>query len=128
MNTNSAVTGSFFDNKFWRQQFRGGQPIAKPDAADNCRLYVTTKRAMNFQDDIPSTLIDNFKDNQVLVYDLTSMKDATEKFFHPELVGEPLRLKLNFTFPLEHGIELIVKGERMSLVAIDTFAVVGNSI
>ena len=47
------------------------------DAADNCRLYVTTMKAMNFQDDIPSIPIDIFKDHYVLVFDLTSMHDAT---------------------------------------------------
>ena len=58
MNTNSAFTGSYSENPFWYQQFdlrqirilRGGQPIVDFDAADNCRLYVTTVKAMNFQD------------------------------------------------------------------------------
>ena len=56
-------------------------------------------KAMNFQDDIPSIPIDNFKDHYVLVFGLTSMQDATENFHYPELVGKPLRLELNFTFP-----------------------------
>ena len=37
-------------------------------------------KAMNFQDDIPSIRIDKFKDHYVLVFDLTSMQDATENF------------------------------------------------
>ena len=86
MNTNSAFTGSYTENPFWYQQFelrqirilRGGQPIVAFDAADNCRLYVTTMKAMKFQDDIPSIPIDNFKDHYVLVFDLTSIQDATE--------------------------------------------------
>ena len=61
MNTNSAFTGSFTENPFWYQQFdirkirilRGGQPIVDFETADSCRLYVTTMKAMNFQDDIP---------------------------------------------------------------------------
>ena len=133
MNTNSAFTGSYTENPFWYQQFelrqirilRGGQPFVDFDAADNCRLYVTTMKAMNFKDDIPSIPIDNFKDHYVLVFDLTSMQDATENCHYPELVGEPLRLELNFTFPPEHVTELIVWGERMSSVAVDKFAVVG---
>ena len=44
---------------------------------------------MNFQEDIPSVPIDNFKDHYVLVFDLTSMQDATENCVHyPELVGD----------------------------------------
>ena len=136
MHTISAFTGSFTENPFWYQQFElrqirilsGGQPVVDFDAADNCRLYVTTMKAMNFQDDIPSIPIDNFKDHYVLEFDLTSMQDATENCHYPELVGESLRLELNFTFPLEHVTELIVLGERMSSVAVDKFGVVGKNI
>ena len=136
MNTNSAFTGSYTENSFWYQQFElrqirilgGGQPIVDFDAADSCRLYVFTMKAMNFQDEIPSIPIDNFKDHSVLVFDLTSMQDATENCHYPELIEEPLRLELNFTFPLEHVTELIVLRKRMSSVAIDKFGVVGKNI
>ena len=61
MITNSAFTGSYIENPFRYQQFelrqirilRGGQRIIDFYAADNCRLYVTTMKARNFQDDIP---------------------------------------------------------------------------
>ena len=136
MNTNSAFTGSFTENPFWYQQFdlrqirilRGGQPIVDFDTADNCRLYVTTMKAMNFQDDIPSIPIDDFKDHYVLVFDLTSMQDAIENCHYPELVGEPLRLELNFTISLENVTELIVLGERLSSVAVDKFGDVGKNV
>ena len=136
MNTNSAFTGSHTEIPFWYQQFelrqvrilRGDQPIEDFEATDNCRLYVTTLIAMNFQDDIPSIPIDNFKGHYVLVFDLTSMQDATENFQYPELVGEPLRLELNFTFPLDYVTELLVLGEPMSSVAVDKFGVVGKNI
>ena len=65
-------------------------------------------KAMNFQDVIPSIPIDNFKDHYVLVFDFTSMQHATENRHYPELDGKPLRLELNFTFPLEHVTELMV--------------------
>ena len=86
MNTKSAFTGSYTENPFWYQQFdlrqirilRGGQPNVDYDAADNCRLYVTTMKAMNFEDDIPSIPIDNSKDHYVLVFERTSMQDATQ--------------------------------------------------
>ena len=136
MNTNSAFTGSFTENPFWYQQFhlrqirilRGGQPIVDFDFADNCHLYVTTMKAMKFQDDFPSIPIDDFKDHYVLVFNLTSMQDATENCHYPELVGEPMRLELNFTNPLENVTELIVLGERMSSVAVDKFGVVGKNV
>ena len=69
MNSISAFSGSFAENPFWYQQFklkdikilRGGQPIVHHGTTDNCRLYVTTMKAMNFQDDILSIPVDNFK-------------------------------------------------------------------
>ena len=136
MNTNSAFTGCFTENPFWYQQFdrrqirilRGGQPIVDFDTADNFRLYVTTMKAMNCQYDFPSIPIDDFKDHYVLVFDLTSMQDATENCLYLELVGEPLRLELNFFNPLEIFTELIVLGERMSSVAVDKFGVVGKNV
>ena len=98
------------------------------DAPDNGRLYVTKMKAMNFQDDIPSIPIDIFKDHYVLVFNLTSVQDATENCHYPKLVGVPLRLEINFTFPLEHLTELNVLGERMSPVAVDKIADVGKNI
>ena len=62
-----------------------------------------------------------------LVFDLISMQDATESSLCPELVGEQLRLEQDFTIPLEHVTELIVLGERMSLLAVDKLGVVGKA-
>ena len=131
MNSNSAFTGSLAENPFRYQQFnlrdigilRGGQPFVRHDMTDKCHLYVTTMKAMNFQDDIPSIPVDNFKDHYVLVFDLTSMQDATEHCHYPELIGEPLRLELNFSSPLENVTKVIVLGERMSSVAVEKFGV-----
>ena len=119
MNRTCAFTGSYTENSFWYQQFdlrqfrklRGCQSIVNFDAADNCRLYDTTMKAMNFQDDTPPIPIDNFKDHYVQVFDLISMEDATENCPLPELVGELLRLELNITFILVHVTELNVLGD-----------------
>ena len=56
------------------------------------------------------------------------MQYAAENFHYPELVGEPLRMELNFTHPLESVTELIVLGERMPSVAVDKFGVAGNNV
>ena len=136
MNSNSAFTGSFAENPFWYQQFilrdirilRGGHPLVHHDTTDNCRLYVTTMKSMNFLDDIPSIPVDDFKDHYVLVFDLNSMQDATEHCHYPELIGETLRLELYFSSPLENVTEVIVLGERVSCVAVDKFGVVGKNL
>ena len=92
MNKNSAFTGSHTENLLRYQQLhlrqsgklRGGQPSVDFDASDNCRFYVTTMKAMTYQDDIPLILIDDFKGHYVLVFDLTSMQDTTENCHYPE--------------------------------------------
>ena len=85
-------------------------------------------KAMNFQDDIPSIPIHDFKDHHVLVFDLTSVQDTTEMCHYPELIGEPPRLEVIFTHPLENITELTVLGERMSSVTVDKFGVVGKNV
>ena len=136
MNSHFASTGSSAEGPFWYQQFnprdirilRRGQPILHHDNTDDCRLYVTTLKAMNFQDEFPSIPVDNFKENCVLVFDLTSMQDAFEHRHYPELLGEPLSLELHFSSPLENVTEVIVLGERMSSIAVDKFGVVGRNL
>ena len=133
--TDSEFIGLLIKNPFLYQQFDlrlirvlgGRQPIVDFDAADKCCLYVTTVKARGFQDVIPSFPTANFKNHFVLVFDLTSVQDATENYQYPELVGEILRLELIFTFPIERVTEFIVLGERMSSVAVDKFGVVGKN-
>ena len=63
----------------------------------------------------------------ITYYCLSSMQDA-EHCHYPELIGEPLRLELYFSSPLESVTEIIVLGERMSCVAVDKFGVVGRNL
>ena len=56
------------------------------------------------------------------------MQDATEHCHYPELIREPLRLELYFSSPLENVTGVIVLGECMSCVAVDTFGVVGKNL
>ena len=136
MNTISASTEFYTESPFRYQHFdlkqfkilRRGQPILDFDAAEKWRFYVSSMKARNLQDGISSIWFDNFRDHHVLVFDLTLMRGATEGCHHPELVGEPLRLELNFTYLLKHVTGLIVLGEGLSLVAVDKFDFVGKEI
>ena len=84
-------------------------------------------KAVNLQVDIPSIPIDNFKEHYVPVFDLNSMKDATEHCLYPGLVGEPLRLELYLSSLQVNVTEVIVLGEPTSSVAVDKFGVVGKN-
>ena len=80
------------------------------EAADNCRLYVTTMRAMSFQDDSPTFPIGKIGDHYALVFDLNSRPVATKKVHYAEPLAETLTLEINLTFLLEHAKELIALG------------------
>ena len=71
---------------------------------------------MSFQDEIISIPNDNFKDLQVLVFDLSFMQNAIELCHYPELFRGPLRLEMNFTFPLKHVTDLFVVGKQVPLL------------
>ena len=118
MNTNSAVAGSFHKNPFSYQQFhlrelrfiRGGRAIVSLDTTSPCRPYVTTMKAMQFNEDFPALPMEDFQNHYILVFDLTSLQDAAEQLHYPELSGENLRLEMFFQFPLEQVTEVIVFG------------------
>ena len=84
MNTNSAFTGHFQENPFHYQKFglrelrvvRGGRAIASVDTTNDCRAYVTTMKAMNFNGEIPALTNNLFQNHYMLVFDFTSLQDA----------------------------------------------------
>ena len=55
------------------------------------------------------------------------MQDAIENCHYPEPIGEPVRLELNFSHPLENFTELIVLGERIWLVVVDNLVLLGRT-
>ena len=63
----------------------------------------------------------NFEDHFVLVFDLTSTREASKSLtLFPELTGASLTLKLLFEKALEKTVELFVIAERFSQVFIDS--------
>ena len=69
INKKFAFTGSYTERSFWYQKFelrkirtlRGIQSIVDFVAADNCCFFVTTMKAMHFQEDFPQFRLINSK-------------------------------------------------------------------
>ena len=126
MNTNSAFAGSFHENSFTYQQFhlrelrviQCRRAIFSLDTTSPCRPYFTTLKAKQFNEDFPAHPMEDFQNQYILVFDLTSLQDAAEQLHYPELSGESLRLEMFFQFPVEQVKELIVLGERLPNVQI----------
>ena len=132
MSTNSAFTGNFQENPLLYQKFglrelrivRGGRAIVSLETTKDCRAYLTTMKSRNFNEGIPALPNNLFQNHYVLVFDLTSLQDAGENIYYPELSGGSIRLERYFDRPLRSVTELIVLGERMSTVKIDQFGTV----
>ena len=124
------------ENPFSYQQFhlrelriiRGGRAIVSLDTSSPCRPYVTTMKAIQFNEDFPVLPMEDFQNHYILVFDLTSLHDAAEQLHYPKLSGKSLRLELFFQFPLEQVTEVIVLGERLSNAQIDKLGIVAKNV
>ena len=133
---NSAFTGHFQENFFHYQKIglrelrivRGGRDLVSVDTTNDCRAYVTTMKAMNFDEEFPAFPNNLFQSHYLLVFDLTSLQDAGKNFHYPELSGESMLLEMFFDLALRNVTELIVLGERMSTVKIDQFGTVAKNV
>ena len=136
MNTNSAFAGSFHENPFSYQQLylrelriiRGGRAFDSLDTTSPCRPYVTTMKAMQFNEDFPALPMEEFQKHYILVFKLTSLQEAAEQLHYPELSGERLRSEIFFQFPLKQVKEVIVLGDRLSIDPIDKFGTVAKDV
>ena len=116
MNTNSAVAGSFHESPFNYQLFhlrelriiRVGRAMFSLDTTSPCRPYVTTMKAMQFNEDFLALPMKIFQNNYILVIDVTSLQDAAEQLDYPKLSGESLILEMFFQITLEQVAKVIV--------------------
>ena len=97
---------------------RGGRAIVSLDTNNDCRAFVTTMKAMNFNEEIPALSHHQSQNDYILVFDLTSIQDAGENIHYPELSGESILLEMFFDRSLKNVTEIIFLGERMPTVKI----------
>ena len=80
MKTNSAVAGLFHENSFNYQQIRlrelrnirDQRAIVSLDTIFPCRPYITTMKAMQFNEDFPSLPSEDFRYHSVFLLDFTT--------------------------------------------------------
>ena len=86
MNTISLFPEHFQENPFHYQKFglrelrivRGGRAIVSLEPTNDCRAYVTTMKAMCFNEEIPALQNQQFQNHYILIFNLTSLQDAGE--------------------------------------------------
>ena len=89
------------------------------DTTDNVQSYITTMRALKFDEDGPGNPLEEDPEHFVQVFDITSTQEAHVQIYYPDVVAAKLRLELYFTSPLPSVTEVAVFGERLSTIFID---------
>ena len=84
------------------------------DTTNNVQSYITSMRALKFDEDGPGIPLEENPEHFVQVFDLTSAQEANVPVFYPDVVAPSLRLELFFTSPLPSATEVAVLGERLS--------------
>ena len=100
--------------------------LVNHDAADSCRLYVTTMEAMNFRDDFLSIPIHFFKTCTKVWFDINARCYWKVWLTRTSWRTSETGAKLYFSSRTRYWTHCI--GERNSLVAVDKFVVVGKNI
>ena len=125
MATNQAYLGTNCTNPFHYQKFnlsqivayKNGQPIVGTPVSTifNHRIYFKTLEAMDFLDKSGHGItLDNYHIHFILAFDLTSTKETSHDFFHPELTNCSISVQLTFDGALAANVELFFLGERSS--------------
>ena len=63
---------------------------------DNKRLYYNSKSASAYEENGHGIPLSEFANHYIMVFDLTSTKEATHDFIHPELTNSSLSVELKF--------------------------------
>ncbi len=129
MNTNAAVGGTNDTNPYNFQKFglqriivsRNGIPIAGTpiDTVDDKRMYFDSLKALAFGKDSHGIELAQFPSHYVLVFDMTSTLEASHSNLHPELTNSSIKLELSYGVNLVNAVEILLIGERSSVIFID---------
>ena len=70
----------------------------------------------------------DFPNHYVLVFDLTSTKQASHDYLYPELTNGSISIDFRFSAELTDSLELFFLGEKSSTIYIDSFRKVSKNI
>ena len=113
LNINTAFTGSLKTNPFHYQKFNlrsnrivwGSHVVVDLDTTDKVQSYITTMRALMFDEDGAGIPLEDYPEHFVQVFDLTSTQEANAQIYYPDVVAASMRMELYFTSPLPSATE-----------------------
>jgi hypothetical protein len=129
MNQIPQITGTLDSNPYHYQKFdlsrvllyREGQAVGSTPLvlASNTRAYFNTIKALHAQHSGNGIKLEHYDNHFILVFVLTADLEARDDTTRPELTGGRLRLHLEFSKTLPNTIEVLLLGERKTVVYID---------
>ena len=129
MNEIPQMTGTLASNPYHYQKFdlnrvllyREGQSVGSTPLVleNNTRAYFNTIKALHAEHSGNGIKLKHFANHFILVFVLTADLEARDDTTRPELTGGRLRLHLEFKNPLANPIQVLLLGERKSVVYID---------
>ena len=87
---------------------------------DNKRLYYNSVSALAYIENGHGKPLSQFPNHYTMVFDLTSIREATHDFIHPELTNSSLSVELKFDAALAHNVEIFFLGGKASTIYIDS--------
>ena len=84
-------------------------------------IYINTLDAQDFHDKGGHGItLDNYPNQFILAFDLTSTQEASHDFIHPELTNCSISSQLTFDGALAAKVEILFLGERSSMFFINS--------
>ena len=86
-----------------------GTPMS---TTDNKRFYYNSMSALAYVENGHGIPLSEFANHYIMVFDLTSTREATHDFIHPELTNSSLSVELKFDAALAHNVEIFFLGKK----------------
>ena len=130
LNTNEAFLGNNRQNPFHFRKFnleqiyvyRNGLPVADSpiSTADDKRLYFNTISDLAHIDNGHGISLTDYPNHFIMVFDLTSIEQASRDFIHPELTQCSISVELKLSVALPNNIEIFIIREKASTIFVDS--------
>ena len=102
--------------------YRNGLPVADSpiSTADDKRLYFNTISDLDCIDNGHGISLTDYPNHFVMVFELTSIQQASHEFIPPELTNCTKSVELNFSVASPDNIEIFIIGEKTSTIFVDS--------
>ena len=88
--------------------------------ADDKRLYFNTTTDLAYIDNGHGISLTDNPNHSIMVFDLTSIQQASHDFIHPELTNYSTSIESKISVALPNNIDIFIIGEKASSSVVDS--------